>query len=167
MPRIDSYPTGTPTGTDRVPYIADPGGSPALRLTTVSGLPSGLRIAGNTAASTTVLIVTGQVETIAVTLTATVGAAALVAGSLSLSMNDYGHAKTVVVRLRQTDVSGAILWSAAWTPPSDSVTGDAATFQPFIVDEAPAGTWVITVEATAGSAGTQIWSARRSLVVLG
>lgn len=38
---IQDYPVAVPISTDRIPYVSDPAGSPSLKLTAVSSLPSG------------------------------------------------------------------------------------------------------------------------------
>lgn len=41
MPEIQTYPDGTPTGGDKVPYVEDPAGTPALKLADASALGGG------------------------------------------------------------------------------------------------------------------------------
>ena len=41
MAQIETYPDGTPAGTDKIPYVEDPAGTPALKLVEVSSLGGG------------------------------------------------------------------------------------------------------------------------------
>lgn len=167
MAEIQSYPTGTPTGTDQVPYIEDPAGTPALKLAAVSDLGGG---GGATldpdGANSNALIVTGTTETVVATSTATGATAAVVLMSIAVSQSDPGNPKDTTVRLRRTNTSGTVLWSASTGGSGDSTSGDSFSYTAAIYDGSPTGTWVLTVQQTSGTSGTEVYSARNALVAL-
>lgn len=115
---------------------------------------------------TNTLVVTGTTETVVATSTSAAPTAVVVL-SIAVSQNDPGNPKDTTVRLRRTNTSGTVLWSAATGGSSDSTSGDTFAYSATAYDGSPTGTWVLTVQQTSGTSGTEIWSARNALVAFG
>lgn len=116
-------------------------------------------------------IVTGQTETIVTgcDFTITNGAASIsISWDLWTSQNDSGHAKVLTCRVRRTDNSGAILASKTINGTADAVDGRQNQWTDGYIDSSPTdGHYVLTVEETTGTAGSEVWAAGRNFEVIG
>lgn len=164
MGEIQDYPQGTPVAGDLVPYVSDPAGTPALKLMDAPITPGGSDAADGS--NTLEQVVTGTAETVVATVTKAAGSGALVIASISLSQNDPGENKDTTVRVRRTDATGAVLYSVSTGGSADSTAGLMFQYQASLYDDAPTGTWVLTVQATVGMPTIEIWVARRALAVI-
>ncbi len=115
-------------------------------------------------------IVTGQAQTLVTgcDLTITGFATISVSWDLWTSQNDSGHAKVLTCRLRRTNTSGSILVSKTFPGTTDNPSGHIDQWTDGYIDSSPTdGRYVLTVEETTGTAGSEVWTAGRNLEVIG
>lgn len=162
-------------------YYSDPGAVRQINLAVQSGaLLNPMRVGGDLIAaagiantsspSGNLLMVTGTTETVLngcdLTMPTTLPAQIPIDWDIWISQNDPGHTKQATLRLRRTNTSGTILVSSVVPDTGDSSTGHQAEWKGTYVDTAPTdGHYVLTVQETAGTAGTQIYSDTRTFHV--
>lgn len=114
-----------------------------------------------------VKIVTGLTETIVpgCDLTATGSPASVVIGwDLWISQYSPTHSKQATLRIRRTNVAGAVLASTVIGDSGDSQAGHQAEWTSYYLDAAPTDYhYVLTVQETLGFSTAEIWTNSRLL----
>jgi hypothetical protein len=114
-------------------------------------------------------IVVGTIET--PLLTAALGAISSIAAisfDVWISQYDPGQPKTATFRIRRTNVTGTILYSTFLNAASDTTAGNENRFVGNFVDSSPTdGNYYFSIQETAGTSSTQIWSLSYNVIAWG
>jgi len=126
-------------------------------------------VCNTTSPSGNVLVVTGLTETLLPGCSLSLGAGYPSIGAswdIWISQNRPTVYKTATLRLRRTNITGAILASIDLVPYTDNTDGHRDNSVNTFTDSAPTdGTYVFTVQQTAGDAFTEIWSDTRTFCI--
>lgn len=126
-------------------------------------------VCNTTSPSGNVLVVTGLTETLLPGCSVSIGAgrpSADLVWDIWVSQNRFLVVKQATLRLRRTDVTGAILASRIVPDTGDSAGGHQYQWAGFFFDPTPTdGVYVLTVQETLGDATTEIWSDTRTFCI--